>query len=163
MNATKPSLELHKKILNLRYQYNQIISEKFSRTLMFMKQKKFEFGDMPYKLLSRLLRKLESDRTIHQIKSKFGAYLLSPTEINNLCRLINILYSSQTNRSDLMILSLDAKKSFDQVEWPYLFALLQKFQVGEKFITWLKILYKNPRARILTNKIVSPSFALFRG
>lgn len=62
-----------------------------------------------------------------------------------------------------MILSLDAEKAFDQVEWPYLFALLQKFHVGEKFITWLKILYKNPRARILTNRILSPSFALFRG
>ncbi len=82
-NATKPSLELHKKILNLRYQYNQIRSEKFSRSLMFMKQKYFEFGDKPHKLLSRQLRKLESDRTIHRIKSKSGAYLLSPIEINN--------------------------------------------------------------------------------
>lgn len=85
------------------------------------------------------------------------------SSFNNLCRLFNILYSSQTNQSDLVILSLDTEKAFDQVEWPYLFALLQKFHVGEKFITWLKILCNDPRARILTNRILSPSFALFRG
>ncbi len=49
---------------------------------------------------------------------------------NNLRRLFNILYSAQTNRSDLVILSLDAEKAFDQVEWPYLFTLLHKFHVG---------------------------------
>lgn len=74
-NATTPSSELHKKILNLRYQYNKIISEKFSRSLMFMKQKYFEFGDKPHKLLSRQLRKLENDRIIHQIKSESNELL----------------------------------------------------------------------------------------
>ncbi len=85
------------------------------------------------------------------------------SSFNNLRRLFNILYSAQTNRSKLVILSLDAEKAFDQVEWPYLFALLHKFHVGENLITWLKIIYKIPRARILTNKILSPSFSLFRG
>ncbi len=82
---------------------------------------------------------------------------------NNLWRLFNKLYSSQTNRSDLVILSLNAKKAFDQVEWPYLFAMLQKFHTGKKLISWLKILYKKPRAWILTNRILSLSFALFSG
>ncbi len=78
---------------------------------------------------------------------------------NNLRCLFNILYSSQTNRSDLVMLSFDAEKAFDQVEWPYLFTLLQKFHVGEKFITWLKILYKNPRARIHGFHVTSHSGA----
>ena len=37
---------------------------------------------------------------------------------DNLRCLFNIIYSSRDPEEDLVILSLDAEKAFDQVEWP---------------------------------------------
>lgn len=88
------------------------------------------------RLLTFLGKLLEPDQT---------GFVSSRGSFNNLRSLFNIFYSSQTNRSDLVILFSDAEKAFDQVEWPYLFPVLQKFHVGKKFISRPKILYKTPR------------------
>ena len=63
----------------------------------------------------------------------------------------------------LAVISLDAEKAFDQVEWPYLFKVLQKCNIGDRFINWIQLLYRNPCARILTNQSLSPRFNLHRG
>lgn len=36
--------------------------------------------------------------------------------------------------SPVFALSLDAEKDFDQVEWPYLIAILHKMNFGSRFI-----------------------------
>lgn len=328
-NALNPSLDTYKKILQLRYEYNNIVSTKINRTFHFIKQKYFEFGERPHKLLARQLRKIDSERTIHKIKTKGGTHfiaskdinqcfkdfysklyssntdldpqvmdtflrkcnlprlspedkaslnkdisleelkntintlksgktpgpdglpvelykkftdtltpyllktfqqalttglpptfseaiitvipkkgknpeeveayrpisllnvdqkVLSKTLANRLCKLINklvntdqngfipgrstmhnirrlfnIIYHPKAVRDNLVVISLDAEKAFDRVEWPYLFAVLEKFDMGDEFITWIKILYSSPAARVLTNKTISDSFSLQRG
>lgn len=325
-NSHTPSSDLHRKIANLKYQYNQLLSAKISKAFLYTKQKYFEFGDKPHKLLARQLRKMENDRTIHKIKSNNGTILTKPKDINdrflqfysslytsecsimnefldkcnlpklsdaeckalntklsiteiheaitslkrgkapgpdglpselykkfdfilspylhrmyvqaqeegtlpptlteatiimihkkgkdaqdvgsyrpisllnldgklfakilanrlnplmnklvhmdqtgfipnrnstfNLRRLYDIMYTKREGNNDLVILALDAEKAIDQIEWPYLFEVLKRFNFGHDLITWIKLLYKNPSARILTNQTLSPSFGLFRG
>ena len=53
-NAASPSPNLHKKILQLRFKYNQIISQRLSTKFMYVKQKYFEFSDKPHKLLAKM-------------------------------------------------------------------------------------------------------------
>lgn len=79
----------------------------------------------------------------------------------NLWRLFNVMYSSQHSKEDLLVLSLDAEKAFDQVEWTYFFAVLNKFEIGNRL--WIKLLYNNPCARILTSHTLSPNFKLHQG
>ena len=43
------------------------------------------------------------------------------------------------------------KKAFDRLEWDYLFAVLDKFDFGKKLISWIKLLYSSPSARVSTN------------
>lgn len=62
-----------------------------------------------------------------------------------------------------MILSLDVEKAFDQVDLSYLFSVMEKLKIDDKFIAWIKLLYSNPSARILTNRTLSSQFALGRG
>lgn len=329
-NAQQPSAEKHTKISTLKYKLNELLSDRICRAFIFTKQKHFEFGDKPHKLLARQLRKIENDRTIHKIKSGAGNILTAPKEINetfkqffkalytsklsappdtmqlfldkcklpslnqeehnaldadvthgeilatikslkngkspgpdglsneiykkfgwllvpylskmysqsyvdgalplslteatitllpkkgkdpeevgsyrpisllntdqkilakalarrlnaymnklihpdqtgfipkrnsfhNFRRLFNIMHSPRSIKNDLIILSLDAEKAFDRVEWSYLFTVLQKFNCGDKFVSWIKLLYSNPQARILTNQTLSATISAWKG
>lgn len=62
-----------------------------------------------------------------------------------------------------MVISLDAEKAFDRVEWQYLFATLKKFGFGDTFISWIKLLYSHPTATVITNGQQSEYFSLGRG
>uniref|UniRef100_A0A8C5H2E5 Reverse transcriptase domain-containing protein n=1 Tax=Gouania willdenowi TaxID=441366 RepID=A0A8C5H2E5_GOUWI len=81
----------------------------------------------------------------------------------NVRTLFNIIYSSKSAAIPEVVISLDAEKAFDCVEWPYLFATLEKFGFGKTFISWIRLLYTNPQASVRTNNICSDYFKLFRG
>ncbi len=80
----------------------------------------------------------------------------------NIRRLFDILYSPSDGAPEC-ILSLDAEKAFDRVEWAYLFATLKRFGFGPSFITWIKLLYSCPVASVRTNSQLSQTFTLSRG
>lgn len=81
---------------------------------------------------------------------------------NNTRHLFNIMNISK-KQSTTIIVSLDTEKAFDKVNWHFLFTVLQKFGFGEIFIQWIKTLYSTPKASVITNDIISPSFTLQRG
>uniref|UniRef100_A0A671TSK6 Reverse transcriptase domain-containing protein n=1 Tax=Sparus aurata TaxID=8175 RepID=A0A671TSK6_SPAAU len=62
-----------------------------------------------------------------------------------------------------MVISLDAEKAFDRIEWDYLFSVLGKFGFGSKFISWKQLLYSAPSACVTTNFQRSEYFPLSRG
>lgn len=81
----------------------------------------------------------------------------------NMQRLFNVLYSSHSPRHPEIVVSLDAEKAFDRVEWEYLFTVLKKFGFGSAFISWVKIIYSSPLASVCTNLVTSSYFQLHRG
>lgn len=48
------------------------------------------------------------------------------------------------------LVSLHAEKAFDHVEWDYLFYTLKIFGFGDKFVSWVKLLYSSPLALVKT-------------
>uniref|UniRef100_A0A3B3HDP0 Reverse transcriptase domain-containing protein n=1 Tax=Oryzias latipes TaxID=8090 RepID=A0A3B3HDP0_ORYLA len=81
----------------------------------------------------------------------------------NVRRLFNIIYSPASAAEAEVVIALDAEKAFDRVEWRYLFACLKKFGYGPNFISWIKLLYKSPKASIISNSKRSQYFQLSRG
>lgn len=81
----------------------------------------------------------------------------------NLRRLMNIIYTSSDSSIPEVLVSLDAEKAFDRIEWDYLFLTLKKFGFGDRFISWIKLLYSSPLASVKTNGINSEYFSLYRG
>lgn len=326
----RPTPELHGKITKLKYELNEILSKKITTAFLYTKQKYFEFGEKPQKLLAHQLKKIETDRTINKIKDDKGNILTKPKDKNarflefysnlytskctvdhaamneflddcnlskissedsnklnadmnlteiqkaimslksgkapgpdgipvevykkisnilspfllrmykqsqlegnlpptltqatitvlhkkgkdetevgsyrpisllnidgkiyakilanrlnplmtslvhtdqtgfipnrnslsNLRRLFDILYTERKTNKNLAILTLDAEKAFDQIEWEYLFEVLKRLNLGEKIINWIRLLYTNQTAQIHTNHSLSTSFKLFRG
>ena len=62
-----------------------------------------------------------------------------------------------------LILLVDQQKAFDRVEWEWLFYVLKKFNFGEYFTNWIKIIYSDMKSSILVNGYVSPYFNISRG
>lgn len=67
---------------------------------------------------------------------------------SNVRRLLNTLYA-------------DHQKA-NQIEWPYIFQLLNRFGFGESFISWVKMLFACQTASISTNSDKSSLIALQR-
>lgn len=81
----------------------------------------------------------------------------------NVRRLLNILYSDRSKDAKSAIIALDVQTAFDQIEWKYMFTVLQRFGFGDRFRTLIGMLYAHPRSAILTNNDRSDSFWLQRG
>uniref|UniRef100_A0A3B5PRH3 Reverse transcriptase domain-containing protein n=1 Tax=Xiphophorus maculatus TaxID=8083 RepID=A0A3B5PRH3_XIPMA len=81
----------------------------------------------------------------------------------NVRTLFNVIYSKHSSDMPEMVISLDAEKAFDRVEWEYLFVVLKKFGFGDTFVSWIRLLYASPKASVHTNDIYSDYFSLGRG
>lgn len=89
------------------------------------------------------------------VKSRYGS--------DNIRRLLNILDYVHTTKDPTLIVSLDAEKAFDRVEWPFLFAILEKINLGHSLINLIKLFYSQPMAAVNTNRLVSGRFLVGRG
>ena len=116
-----------------------------------------------YKLLAHVLVN-HLHKVLHKIISYDQTGYMKKRYIGNNIRKVldTIEYLNRTNNSGILLM-LDFEKPFDTVEWPFLFKVLEKFNFGNQFIKWIKILYKNPYTTIKNNGWLSEKFPLKRG
>ncbi len=115
-----------------------------------------------YKILAKLLSICFENSVGQIISPDQTGFIRDRYYFSNIRRLFNILYSSHSNNPEV-VLSLDAEKVFDRVEWNYLFQVLGKFGFGHIFTSWIKLLYAAPKASVRTNDVFLEYFNLQRG
>ena len=81
----------------------------------------------------------------------------------NIRTMLDIIeYTTSYDVPGLMVL-IDFEKAFDSVSWDFLFVTLQKFNFGESFVKWIKLLYSEPTMCVTNNGYASSFFAMGRG
>ena len=118
-----------------------------------------------YKILTKILATRLDSVIPMVIDPDQTGFIPGRQSFYNMRRLFNVLYTphSASEESTEVVVSLDAEKAFDRVEWQYLFAVLEKFGFGSSFLTWIKIIYNVPTAAVRTNNNISDYFPLHRG
>ncbi|KAL1246966.1 hypothetical protein QQF64_034287, partial [Cirrhinus molitorella] len=119
--------------------------------------------NVDYKILAKVLaRRLESilPKVINPDQSGF---VKSRHGSDNVHRALNAIHYFHTQKKASMILSLDAEKAFDRVEWPFLFFVFEKIGLSPNFISVIKHLYADSTASVNTNGLLSESFPIRRG
>lgn len=62
-----------------------------------------------------------------------------------------------------VLMSIDAEKAFDRVDWGFMFETLRYLGVGERMMGWISSLYHHPKAKIRVNGTLSSPLELFNG
>lgn len=115
------------------------------------------------KLLTRVLANRLSGIVGQLVHHNQSGFIPTWSMADNIRRLLLNIQTPVDNRRGRAILSLDAAKAFNSVEWPYLWEMLAGFGLGNAFINWVKVLYSKPRARVRVNNALSLPFKLRRG
>lgn len=114
------------------------------------------------KILSKILAQRLQRVLSSIISTDQTGFMLGRHSFHNTRRLLNII-SAPSLIIPEVIISLDAEKAFDRVEWRFLFFVLKKFGFSPDFIDWVKLLYASPVASVHTNGLQSAPFPLHRG
>lgn len=77
--------------------------------------------------------------------------------------MLQIMDHIQRNKIKAIVISVDAEKASDLVNWDFLYRVLQKFGLHDTIIKTIQALYNKPTARIKVNGYLSNSFTLERG
>lgn len=88
--------------------------------------------------------------------------LCKGTDINMRHLFLN-LCNPHDNPGARVIASLDAEKAFDSAELIYLWEIMRHYGFGPRYLHWLQLLVRAPKARVHTNDRLSDTFALHRG
>lgn len=76
---------------------------------------------------------------------------------------MHLIDKSQFAGTDAMLLSVDAEKAFDRVNWGFLDWTLAQFGIGERFRAWVASCYDCPQATIRVKGTNSRPFDIRRG
>uniref|UniRef100_A0A669BRS1 Reverse transcriptase domain-containing protein n=1 Tax=Oreochromis niloticus TaxID=8128 RepID=A0A669BRS1_ORENI len=119
--------------------------------------------NVDFKILAKLLA-IRLEAVLPQIISQEqNGFIKGRQLFFNTRTVLSTIFSAHCPSSPEVIISLDAEKAFDRVEWDYLFAVLTRFGFGERFVSWIKLLYTSPQACVITNSVRSDYFPLCRG
>ncbi|KAJ9565556.1 hypothetical protein OSB04_001522 [Centaurea solstitialis] len=98
---------------------------------------------------------------------------LGPTGTNGICErkkhchgalIVNeIIYSAKRTQNKIFLLKVDFEKSFENLNWSFLFNMLRQMDFGNKWIGWIQGLVFTARVSVLVNGSLTNPFDSMEG
>ena len=119
--------------------------------------------NVDYKLISRVLA-----NRLKQVMSR----IISPEQTccvpgrdiaDNIMSIRDVIDLISLNNKEGYIVKIDQEKAFDRVSHNFILKVLKKFNFGNHFISWIKLLYKDIKSRVKINGHLTPYFSITRG
>ena len=82
----------------------------------------------------------------------------------NIHKSINVIhYINKFKDKNHMIISIDAEKVFDKIQYPFMIKTLQKMGIEGNYLNILKAIYDKPKTNIIPNDDKQKAFPLMSG
>ena len=119
--------------------------------------------DIVYKIVAkalanRLMRVIRALVAEDQTGAIRGRYIGT-----NLRTVADAIAYCEMDRLDGIIMALDFENAFNTVEHQFIYRVLRKFNFGDDFIDWVKLLYNGTELAIINNGFTSDWFTPMRG
>ena len=70
----------------------------------------------------------------------------------NICKSVNVIHHiNKLKNKNHMIISIDAEKTFDKIQHPFMIKTLQKVGIEGAYLNIIKTIYDKPTANIILN------------
>lgn len=119
--------------------------------------------NVDYKVISKALANRFITFLPQLIHVNQTGYIQDRNITENLRTISDILHYTKEENLPGLLVCIDFQKAFDSVEWDFLRQVLDKFNFGKSFTSWIKTLYSGVSSCITNNGHVSPNFNLGRG
>lgn len=118
---------------------------------------------MDYKIYTSIIAKGYEKFISDLVDEDQTGFIVGPQTQDSIRRTIQIINTIQTHKSSAVLISLDAEKAFDSVNWNFLYLVLERFGFNKDSINCIKTIYQNPTARIRINGSLTERIELKRG
>lgn len=119
--------------------------------------------NIDYRLFTAIMARRMEEFLPELIHNDQTGFIRNRQTQDNIRRTLHIINSIHNNKTEAVLISVDAEKAFDSVNWDFLYRVLHKFGLHSIIIKTIEALYTNPTARIKINGYLSNSFTLERG
>lgn len=117
------------------------------------------------KILAKILTLRIQDHIVKLVHPDQTGFMKGCEARDNTIRALHILHWTQNgpDQTPRVILSMDAEKAFDRVNWAFMTGVLREVGLGEQMMGWVLALYSDPRARVKVNGRLSDYFSICNG
>lgn len=77
-------------------------------------------------------------------------------------KVLNLLHVANSTHMPCVFLSTDTEKTFDRINWQYMFSVLRNLSLGDTIINWIATIYSNPTAQVKAGGVLSDPFPRMR-